>query len=132
MVKFNNDSKYMALIVKSFKIDPKNRTKRFPTLRALNRREASRKPTIGKDRCKICNDIYKHKPHLDHCHYTGTTRDYLCIRCNTGLGKFFDSSALLKKCMNYIDKHDPRFEMIKTSMLENAKSNGGIVWSSEW
>jgi len=132
MVKYTTDPESIRLIRRSFKLNPTSRKKKFSAIRQINRREAPVKPVIGKDKCPICLETFNYAPQLDHCHYSGATRDYLCIRCNTGLGKFFDSSVLLKRCMNYIDKYDPRFEAIKKSMLETAKTNGGVIWSSAW
>jgi hypothetical protein len=32
----------------------------------------------------------------------------LCIGCNTGLGKFYDDSSLLRRSADYIDRYDPQ------------------------
>lgn len=58
-------------------------------------------------KCAICN---KHQTEfdkslaVDHCHETGKVRGLLCRECNTGLGKFKDSTNLLEKAKNYLIK----------------------------
>jgi len=44
---------------------------------------------------------------VDHCHITGRARELLCQDCNSGLGFFKDSSALLIKATNYLKEHEP-------------------------
>ena len=56
--------------------------------------------------CAICglpeNDRYKRRLSVDHDHETGAIRGLLCHMCNTGLGKFTDSSELLTSAANYL------------------------------
>lgn len=40
--------------------------------------------------------------HTDHCHATGVVRGILCHACNTGIGKFKDSPALMRKAIQYL------------------------------
>lgn len=49
----------------------------------------------GRDRTKAVR--------IDHCHSTGAVRGLLCDWCNNGLGKFFDSPALLKAAATYLE-----------------------------
>ncbi|HMD54364.1 MAG TPA: endonuclease domain-containing protein, partial [Phycisphaerae bacterium] len=42
---------------------------------------------------------------VDHCHSTGEIRQLLCSRCNPMLGYAGDSSDMLRKGADYIDKH---------------------------
>lgn len=41
----------------------------------------------------------------DHDHLTGNAREWICDSCNTGLGRFKDNIALLKKAIAYLEKH---------------------------
>lgn len=40
---------------------------------------------------------------VDHCHSTGVIRGLLCTNCNTGLGRYQDSSKLLRRAAQYLD-----------------------------
>lgn len=40
---------------------------------------------------------------VDHCHETKKIRGLLCLFCNTALGKFKDSSELLRRAADYLD-----------------------------
>lgn len=44
--------------------------------------------------------------HVDHCHSTGKVRGLLCSSCNTALGNFKDSTQLMLKAIEYINKLD--------------------------
>lgn len=44
-------------------------------------------------------------PHADHDHNTGLLRGVLCHKCNTGLGLFQDSLALLLAAAEYLQAH---------------------------
>lgn len=41
---------------------------------------------------------------VDHNHDTGKVRGLLCDACNTALGKFGDSSAILRRAVAYLEK----------------------------
>lgn len=45
---------------------------------------------------------------LDHCHTTSMFRGWLCVRCNTGLGLFGDTSAGVSKALAYIQRVEAR------------------------
>jgi hypothetical protein len=44
---------------------------------------------------------------LDHCHETSEFRGWLCMNCNSGLGKFYDDVGILRNAIEYIQKHRP-------------------------
>ena len=44
---------------------------------------------------------------LDHCHETREFRGWLCINCNTGLGRFYDDPDLMRKAISYLQKNRP-------------------------
>lgn len=45
------------------------------------------------------------KPHIDHCHSSGTVRGILCNRCNTVLGLVGDQSEILASLAGYLKCH---------------------------
>jgi len=55
-------------------------------------------------RCAICR-CQQHYQRLavDHDHKTGMVRGLLCVHCNRGLGRFFDSSLRLRNAAAYIE-----------------------------
>lgn len=66
--------------------------------------------------CAICGGQYAtsagrhggrllNHPSIDHCHKTGTFRALLCSACNTGIGMFKDDTTLLRKAIEYLEKH---------------------------
>ncbi len=82
--------------------------KRFLYKFSLKWPEYQRMVTAQQDRCAICqrHDRTKQKRlSVDHDHTTNKIRALLCHHCNTGLGNFFDSPALLMKAIQYLIKH---------------------------
>ena len=56
--------------------------------------------------CGICHSIQESKAlAVDHCHINGKVRGLLCENCNTGLGKFKDDPALLKKGLEWLERN---------------------------
>jgi hypothetical protein len=53
--------------------------------------------------CELCGQPPKGRAlHLDHDHRTGAFRGWLCVSCNTGLGKLGDSIPLLQDALFYL------------------------------
>lgn len=56
-------------------------------------------------KCAICaDDLLTVKPHVDHCHSTGTIWGILCELCNKGLGQFKDSAVRLESAAKYLKR----------------------------
>jgi len=53
--------------------------------------------------CYICGNQDFRNLAVDHDHKTGKVRRLLCTSCNTGLGKFRDDPALLRKAAEYVE-----------------------------
>ena len=55
--------------------------------------------------CDICG---KKVPtlHVDHNHSTMKLRGYLCGSCNRGIGLLQDSKELIRKALEYMEKHE--------------------------
>lgn len=59
--------------------------------------------------CAICGSSAGSKSRnmrlsVDHSHATGKVRGLLCLHCNVAIGKFGDSSAMLRKAATYLDR----------------------------
>lgn len=52
--------------------------------------------------CELCGA--REYLHVDHDHITGRIRGTLCVRCNTGLGKFGDNPARLRAAAAYLER----------------------------
>lgn len=57
-------------------------------------------------KCAICIEPIGIEPsrqvHIDHCHKTNRFRGVLCLKCNTGIGKFNDSPERLERAAAYV------------------------------
>ena len=60
-------------------------------------------------RCAICGRHQEELPKrmaVDHNHDTGKVRGLLCGNCNTGIGNLRDSIDMLRKAIDYLEKHE--------------------------
>lgn len=56
-------------------------------------------------KCAICRCAQRYQSlAVDHCHKTGQVRGLLCVQCNRGLGRFFDSPIRLRRAADYIEQ----------------------------
>jgi hypothetical protein len=54
--------------------------------------------------CAICKCHQRYQSlAVDHDHKTGHVRGLLCMQCNRGLGRFFDSPLRLRNAADYIE-----------------------------
>lgn len=65
--------------------------------------------TTQDGRCAICRREWGRGwngkgNHIDHCHETGRVRGLLCGECNTGIGRFGDDPALLRRAADYLER----------------------------
>ena len=62
--------------------------------------------------CPICAITTNDKV-ADHCHATGSVRDWVCRKCNAGLGMFLDNPEALRAAADYIERHraNPRSQL---------------------
>lgn len=56
-------------------------------------------------KCSICQLVPERGLSVDHNHATGTVRELLCHRCNTGLGFFREDPTRLRAAASYIERH---------------------------
>jgi hypothetical protein len=60
-------------------------------------------------RCPICT-LKTHDMVGDHCHESGLSREWICRKCNTGLGMFKDNPEALERAAVYLRKHRERHD----------------------
>lgn len=81
--------------------------------------------------CAICGCHQRYQSlATDHCHKTGKVRGLLCVNCNRGLGKFFDSPIRLRNAADYIER-SRQPESHATSTLHSAQASPACVASLE-
>ena len=65
--------------------------------------------TAQNNQCAICEMVFgddkETRAYIDHCHVTGKVRQLLCNKCNRGLGHFDDDLTLVRKVVEYLEKH---------------------------
>lgn len=59
-----------------------------------------------KNRCAVCLHSFVDTPHVDHCHKTKKNRGLLCVDCNLGLGRFKDSTRILRRAIQYLKEFE--------------------------
>lgn len=70
----------------------------------LTTEDVAQMKEIQNNLCAICGE--ERKLVIDHCHSTGSVRELLCISCNRMLGFARDSTFVLQKAVEYLDKHN--------------------------
>lgn len=56
--------------------------------------------------CAVCRSHQRYQRLAsDHDHKTGKLRGLLCMNCNRGIGRFFDSSLRLRAAADYLDSY---------------------------
>jgi len=64
---------------------------------------APKKPT----KCDCCGVEPDGKLlHLDHCYKTEKFRGWICMNCNSGIGKLGDNIEGVNKALAYLERHD--------------------------
>jgi hypothetical protein len=70
-------------------------------------RWARTRPNLVPFKCPICGKTtipgLTSKVVLDHNHFDGSVRGWICDSCNTGIGRFKDDIELLKKAIRYLE-----------------------------
>jgi len=68
--------------------------------------------SFNDNRCWACNNILSTKGPsalaTDHCHRTKKIRGILCFRCNTTIGRFFESIPIMTSAINYLIGRTPQ------------------------
>ncbi len=74
------------------------------------------------NKCVICGETFgkgrERTYRIDHDHITGALRELLCSGCNLGLGSFKDSSELLRRAADYLEKHNKNQKPNKESIYD--------------
>ena len=86
----------------------KCRNKADRLMRKFNMKPAEYKALLDKQD-NVCAICMKEDPYqslgVDHNHVTGRNRELLCSHCNTAIGSFRESIALLERAKQYLIKH---------------------------
>ena|SRR3990167_9669761 len=71
-----------------------------------------------KDQGEVCAICKRHQRFqrlaVDHDHKTKKVRGLLCMSCNRGLGRFFDSAYRLRAAADYLDKFKAPAQIVST------------------
>jgi hypothetical protein len=70
----------------------------------IDEQEYQRLLALQSGRCAICGCVQRYQRlSVDHCHSSGRVRGLLCVQCNRGLGRFFDSADRLRRAVAYLE-----------------------------
>lgn len=73
------------------------------------------------NRCAICHcQQHYQRLSVDHDHKTGMVRGLLCVQCNRGLGRFFDSPLRLRAAADYVERANETWARV--SQTQNTKT----------
>ncbi len=76
----------------------------------LTKSQADREPQHGdKWKCPVCQHVFiagvTARVTQDHDHDTGKFRDFICDRCNSGMGRFRNGVDAMIHAAEYLEKH---------------------------
>lgn len=90
--------------------EERNRNYSVKRMYGLSRAQVDELYERQQHRCAICDTEEKNmirgrivRLAIDHCHETGIVRGLLCHQCNTGIGAFRDSPALMQRAIEYLN-----------------------------
>lgn len=72
--------------------------------RRANTKGTRPRSTVAAIVCPICRTQTLDKV-ADHCHASGAVRDWLCRKCNAGLGFFNDNPEAMRAAAEYVELH---------------------------
>ena len=58
------------------------------------------------NKCKLCNDMFRKTPHVDHNHKNKKVRGLLCGDCNCLLGFAHDNTVILRSAITYLEQNN--------------------------
>lgn len=64
---------------------------------------------------------------FDHCHSTGLFRGWICMRCNSGLGHFFDDPLSLLRAVEYLQRELERPKLTANVDLERKQRRAATI-----
>jgi hypothetical protein len=77
--------------------------------RAIDDAQRRRLTKIVGPPARVCDICRSAGPmHLDHCHVSGAFRGWLCLKCNSGLGKLGDDVAGVRRAIAYLLRSSAR------------------------
>lgn len=77
----------------------------------LSERELNKRMRDQRYKCQVCHrklDKAKEPIAVDHCHKSEKIRAIIHSRCNTLLGMALDDTLILKRAIEYLEKHDQK------------------------